>query len=119
MAAPPRNRAPSSNRQYVLRSKPSGKLLSPTAHRIEREYLILSRLTAYNDALTRLASSSASAEERDRVLARKVPVPKVYALCEDDDVVGSAFYVMEFVKGRIFEDVEMWEVESVEERRAW
>jgi aminoglycoside phosphotransferase (APT) family kinase protein len=76
-------------------------------------------LTAYNDSLTQLASSSSSPEERDRALERRVPVPRVYALCEDDDVVGSAFYVMEFVKGRIFEDVEMWEVESEQERRAW
>jgi len=106
------------NTQYVLRRKPSGKLLSPTAHRIEREYLILSRLTAYNDSLARLASTCITPLERDRVLERKVPVPRVYALCEDDDVAGSAFYVMEFVKGRIFEDVEMWEVESEEERRA-
>lgn len=102
----------------MLRRKPSGRLLSPTAHRIEREYLILSRLTAYNDALTTLASSSSGSEAED-ILDRRIPVPRVYALCEDESIVGSSFYVMEFVRGRIFEDVEMWELESEEERRKW
>ncbi len=72
----------------------------------------------YNAAIDSLAESSAPAE-RQGVLERKVPVPQAYALCEDESVVGSAFYVMEFVKGRIFEDTEMWELESKEERRQW
>jgi aminoglycoside phosphotransferase (APT) family kinase protein len=65
----------------VLRKKPPGKLISKTAHQVEREYRIIHAL-----------------EKTD------VPVPKTYALCEDDSIVGTAFYIMEFLDGRIFED---------------
>lgn len=47
-----------------------------------------------------------------------MPIPRVYCLCEDKEVVGAAFYVMEFLKGRIFQDVRMEQV-GAEERRAW
>ena len=66
--------------RYVLRRKPDGVLL-PTAHAIEREYRVMSAL-----ALT------------------DVPVAKCWWLCEDAAVIGSAFYVMDFVDGRIFWD---------------
>jgi aminoglycoside phosphotransferase (APT) family kinase protein len=65
---------------YVLRSKPLGQLL-PSAHAVDREYRVMRALSG-----------------------TEVPVPEVYALCEDDSVVGSAFYVMEFLNGRIFWD---------------
>lgn len=52
-----------------------------TAHKVDREYRIIHAL-----------------EKTD------VPVPKAYALCQDDSVVGSDFYIMEFLDGRIFED---------------
>jgi aminoglycoside phosphotransferase (APT) family kinase protein len=65
---------------YVLRRKPMGQLL-PSAHQVDREYRVM---RALSDAA--------------------VPVPRVYALCEDDAVIGSAFYVMEFLEGRIFWD---------------
>jgi aminoglycoside phosphotransferase (APT) family kinase protein len=65
---------------YVLRRKPMGQLL-PSAHQVDREYRVM-----------RALSDTA------------VPVPRVYALCEDDAVIGSAFYVMEFLEGRIFWD---------------
>jgi aminoglycoside phosphotransferase (APT) family kinase protein len=65
---------------YVLRRKPLGHLL-PSAHAVDREYRVM------------------------RALAHTaVPVPRVYALCEDDAIIGSAFYVMEFLDGRIFWD---------------
>jgi aminoglycoside phosphotransferase (APT) family kinase protein len=67
--------------RYVMRKKPPGKLLSKTAHAIEREYKIIHSL-----------------ENTD------VPVPKAYCLCEDSSVVGTPFYIMEFLDGRIFED---------------
>lgn len=67
--------------KYVLRKKPPGLLLSQTAHRIEREYQILKALE-YTD----------------------VPVPKVYCFCDDSTIIGSPFYIMEFLDGRIFED---------------
>lgn len=64
-----------------MRKKPPGKLISKTAHQVEREYKIIHAL-----------------EKTD------VPVPKAYCLCEDVSVVGTAFYIMEFLDGRIIED---------------
>ena len=61
-----------------------GKLVSKTAHKVEREYRIIHAL-----------------EKTD------VPVPKAYCLCEDDSVVGTPFYIMEFLDGRIIEDPAM------------
>jgi aminoglycoside phosphotransferase (APT) family kinase protein len=66
--------------EYVLRRKPPGPLL-PSAHAVDREFRVM-------QALARTA----------------VPVPQVYALCEDEAVTGSAFYVMEHLDGRIFWD---------------
>lgn len=63
---------------YVLRRKPPGKLL-PSAHAVDREYRVV---TALQDT--------------------DVPVAKTYALCEDESVVGTAFYIMEWVQGRVF-----------------
>lgn len=68
------------NARYVLRKKPRGQLL-PSAHAVEREYRIMSAL----------AGSA-------------VPVPKMLCLCEDPDVLGTAFYIMEFVEGRVLYD---------------
>jgi aminoglycoside phosphotransferase (APT) family kinase protein len=67
-------------RRYVLRKKPPGKLL-PSAHAVDREYRVI----------TALATTD-------------VPVPRTYCLCEDESVIGQAFYVMEWVPGRIFRD---------------
>lgn len=64
-----------------MRKKPPGKLLSKTAHKVDREYRIIHALEGTD-----------------------VPVPKAYCLCEDDNVIGTAFYIMEFLDGRIFED---------------
>lgn len=63
---------------YVLRRKPSGVLLKG-AHAVDREARVI----------TALGSGG-------------FPVPRVYALCTDDAVIGSAFYVMDMVEGRIF-----------------
>ena len=65
---------------YVLRRKPDGVLL-PSAHAVDREYRVMSALAATG-----------------------VPVPKTYALCEDAAVIGTAFYLMEYVDGRILWD---------------
>jgi len=70
-----------------MRKKPPGKLVSKTAHQVEREYKVIHAL-----------------EKTD------VPVPKTYGLCEDSSVVGTPFYIMEFLDGRIFEDPSMPEV---------
>jgi aminoglycoside phosphotransferase (APT) family kinase protein len=73
---------------WVLRAKPGAAAdLLPSAHAIEREYRILQAL-----------------QDTD------VPVPHVRALCEDESVIGVAFYVMDFVQGRIFRDATLPEV---------
>lgn len=74
----------STGRGYVLRKKPPGQLLSQTAHKVEREHRIIKALGSTD-----------------------VPVPKTYCLCEDASVIGTPFYIMEFLKGRIFEDATM------------
>lgn len=67
-------------------------MLSSTAHRVDREFQILEAINKYNSKLP------------DSAAARRVPVPQVYALCMDAEVAGAPFYVMEYVKGRIFTD---------------
>jgi len=71
-------------RMYVLRKKPPGKLL-PSAHQVDREYRVIKALSDHTD----------------------VPVPKPYALCQDDQVIGTAFYIMEFTPGRVLADPKM------------
>jgi len=71
------------NQSYVLRRKPPGKLLK-SAHAVEREYRVI---TALNNT--------------------DVPVPKTYALCEDTEIIGTAFYIMEFMNGRVLWDPSM------------
>lgn len=80
-----------SQKRYVLRKKPAGKLLSKTAHQIEREYTVLNAIHKHN------TDPSTTPE-------RTVPVPEPYVLCEDDSVIGTPFYVMQFLDGRIFTD---------------
>ncbi|EJT99683.1 APH-domain-containing protein [Dacryopinax primogenitus] len=92
--------------RFVLRRKPTGPLLSPTAHAIEREYRILSALGVHN--------RSPSTSEGQRV-----PVPEVYALCEDAEVLGAPFYVMQFLDGRIFTDPETPELSKEEKQTCW
>ena len=65
---------------YVLRRKPPGKLL-PSAHAVDREYRVMNALRA-----------------------SAVPVPRMHCLCEDDALIGTAFYVMEHMQGRILWD---------------
>ncbi|MDF2365750.1 phosphotransferase [Sneathiella sp.] len=64
-------------RDYVMRKKPPGNLL-PSAHAVDREYRVISAL-----------------QNTD------VPVPRTFCLCEDDNIIGTAFYIMEKVEGRI------------------
>ena len=82
--------------RYVLRKKPAGQLLSQTAHQVEREYAMLAALQKHNLDPT--------------PVDQKVPVPKPIILCEDNSVVGTPFYIMEFLDGRIFTDARMLEV---------
>ena len=75
---------------YVLRRKPPGELL-PSAHAVDREFQVI-------DALHR----------------QNFPVPKPYALCTDPDVLGTMFYVMEKVEGRIFWELSLPELNPTE-----
>jgi len=70
----------SGEREYVLRKKPPGRLLA-TAHMVEREYRIM---TALRDT--------------------EVPVPRTYLLCEENEPIGTPFFVMEFARGRLLRD---------------
>jgi aminoglycoside phosphotransferase (APT) family kinase protein len=75
------------DRDYVLRRKPPGQLLA-SAHAIDREYKVITSLSART----------------------RVPVPRTYALCRDESVIGTWFYIMEHVKGRIFANVALPEI---------
>ena len=73
----------SSSGRYVLRRKPPGKLLK-SAHAVDREFTVISALYAAG-----------------------FPVPRPYTLCKDDAVAGTMFYIMDFVDGRIFWDLDL------------
>lgn len=76
----PTYRLSAGGKRYVLRRKPPGKLL-PSAHAVDREYRVITAL--YNAG---------------------IPVAKTYALCEDENVIGTAFYIMDCVEGRVLWD---------------
>lgn len=79
----PTYRLESPGAAYVLRRKPPGKLLA-SAHAVDREFRVISALHAQG-----------------------FPVPRPFALCEDDGVIGTMFYVMACVDGRIFWDLDL------------
>ncbi|PVI08025.1 APH-domain-containing protein [Periconia macrospinosa] len=83
-------------KKFVMRKKPPGKLLSKTAHKVDREYRIIHAL-----------------EKTD------VPVPRAYCLCQDEKVIGTDFYIMEFLDGRIFEDPAIPNVTPEERTKMW
>jgi aminoglycoside phosphotransferase (APT) family kinase protein len=70
----------SNGKRYVLRRKPPGKLL-PSAHAVDREFRVISALHPVG-----------------------FPVARPHLLCEDDSVIGTAFYVMDYVEGRVLWD---------------
>ena len=79
--------------KYVMRRKPPGKLLK-SAHAVDREFRVISALYAAD-----------------------FPVPRPYVLCEDVEIVGTTFFIMEFVDGRVFWELDMPESDP-EERAA-
>jgi len=81
-------------KSYVLRRKPPGELLK-SAHAVDREYRVITAL-----------------QNTD------VPVPRTYVLCEDESVIGSMFYVMEYMEGRILWDPLVPEAKDNAERAA-
>ena len=65
---------------YVLRTKPPGALLA-SAHAIDREHRVMSALQG-----------------------SEVPVPRMFAYCDDETLIGTPFYLMEFLEGRVWMD---------------
>jgi aminoglycoside phosphotransferase (APT) family kinase protein len=82
-------------RKYVLRRKPPGKLL-PSAHAVDREYRVISALHPVG-----------------------FPVAKPLVLCEDESVIGTAFYVMDCVEGRVLWDQSLPGMSKAERAAIW
>ena len=80
--------------RWVLRKKPEGNLL-PSAHMVEREYQVLNALQGSG-----------------------VPVPAVPVFCEDASIIGTPFFVMEYVHGRVIADPSLRDGFTPAERRA-
>ena len=69
--------------KYVMRRKPPGQLL-PSAHAVDREFRVISALYAAD-----------------------FPVPRPYVLCTNEEIVGTMFFIMEYVEGRIFWELDL------------
>jgi aminoglycoside phosphotransferase (APT) family kinase protein len=82
-------------RRYVLRRKPPGRLL-PSAHAVDREYRVISALHPVG-----------------------FPVARPVALCEDESVIGTAFYVMDYVEGRVLWDQSLPGMTRAERGAIW
>ena len=82
-------------REYVLRRKPPGQLLK-SAHAVEREFRVMQALSATD-----------------------VPVPATLHLCTDESVIGSVFFVMEYVKGQIYWDPALPELSPARRRETY
>ncbi|WP_339799446.1 phosphotransferase [uncultured Marinobacter sp.] len=83
----------SGGHSYVLRKKPPGKVLQ-SAHMVEREYKVIRALSDNTD----------------------VPVPKARVLCEDNDIIGTPFYVMDYMEGRVLSHPALRDVDKAERR---
>jgi aminoglycoside phosphotransferase (APT) family kinase protein len=83
------------SRKYALRRKPPGQLL-PSAHAVDREYRVMTALAGTD-----------------------VPVPRTWRLCEDPAVIGTAFFVMDCVEGRVFWDPSLPELDNAERGAIW
>ena len=81
--------------EYVLRRKPPGKLL-PSAHAVEREFRVIAALRGTG-----------------------VPVPEALVLCEDPDVIGTAFYLMGYVSGRVLPELALPGLAPADRRALW
>ena len=82
-------------RRFVLRRKPPGKLL-PSAHAVDREYRVIKALHPTG-----------------------FPVARPHVLCEDESVIGTAFYVMDFVEGRVLWDQSLPGMSRAERGAIW
>jgi len=82
-------------KRYVLRKKPPGQLLQ-SAHQVDREYRVMKALAGTG-----------------------VPVPRMRHLCNDDKPIGTPFYVMDYLEGRIFRDATLPGLEPAERARIY
>lgn len=80
----------------VSRKKPPGKIVSPTQHQVDREFRIMKALKPTG-----------------------FPVPNVLCFCADESVLGTPFFIMDFVEGRIFSDPRLPKVPPAERRAYW
>src|SRR5687768_17653638 len=87
--------AAADGRRFVLRRKPPGKLL-PSAHAVEREFRVIRALHPTG-----------------------FPVARPHALCEDESVIGTAFYVMDYVEGRVLWDPSLPGMTKAERGAIW
>ena len=91
----PTYRLSANGRRYALRRKPPGKLL-PSAHAVDREFRVISALHKTG-----------------------FPVARPYVLCEDDGVIGTMFYVMDCVEGRVLWDQSLPDLDPAARREIW
>ncbi|MDB5870375.1 MAG: aminoglycoside phosphotransferase [Polaromonas sp.] len=91
----PTYRLTAGGRQYVLRKQPAGALL-PSAHAVDREYRVLIALQG-----------------------SEVPVPKTLCFCDQPEVIGTPFYVMDCVPGRVFWEPTLPELPHEQRAMAW
>jgi len=91
----PTYRIAAGGKRYALRKKPPGKLL-PSAHAVDREYRVIQALHGVG-----------------------FPVARPYVLCEDEAVIGTAFYVMDCVEGRVLWDQSLPGMSKGERRAIW
>jgi aminoglycoside phosphotransferase (APT) family kinase protein len=91
----PTYRVSAGGKRYALRRKPPGKLL-PSAHAVDREYKVIRALHKVG-----------------------FPVARPYALCEDPGVIGTAFYIMDCVEGRVLWDQSLPGMSKPERRAIW
>lgn len=91
----PTYRLSAGGRNYALRRKPPGKLL-PSAHAVEREFRVITALHGVG-----------------------FPVARPYVLCEDESVIGTAFYIMDCVEGRVLWDQALPGMARAERRAIW
>ncbi len=82
-------------RKYVLRKQPGGKLL-PSAHAVDREFRIQSALKG-----------------------TPVPVVSMQLFCDDPSVIGTPFYLMDYIPGRIFDRADLPELSSLQRKAAY
>jgi aminoglycoside phosphotransferase (APT) family kinase protein len=82
-------------KRYVMRKKPPGKLL-PSAHAVDREFRVISALRQTD-----------------------VPVAKARVLCQDPSVIGTDFYIMDFVEGRVFRVLALPQAAPAERRKLY